>query len=59
MIAKLWRSPDIADMVMMRMFYELDKRSPIEEEEEKKNEDDPLWLFEDDIDEVEISFSPY
>jgi hypothetical protein len=29
-------------MVMMRMFYELDKRSPIEEEEEKKNEDDPL-----------------
>jgi hypothetical protein len=29
-------------MVMMRMFYELDKRSPIEEAEEKKNENDPL-----------------
>jgi hypothetical protein len=29
-------------MVMMRMFYELDKISPIEEAEEKTNEDDPL-----------------
>jgi hypothetical protein len=60
MIAKLWRSPDVADMVMMRMFYELDKISPIEEAEEKTNEDDPLWIFKDDeIDEIEINFSPY
>jgi len=60
MIAKLWRSPDVADMVMMRMFYELDKRSPIEEAEEENNEDDPLWIFKDDeVDEIQIDFSPY
>jgi hypothetical protein len=59
MIAKLWRSPDFADMVMMRMFYELDKRSPIEEAEEKKNENDPLWIFDDEDEEIEISFNPY
>jgi predicted phage terminase large subunit-like protein len=28
-------------------------------EVKKVNEDDPLWLFEDEIDEVEIDFSPY
>lgn len=60
-ISKLWRSPDYADAVMMRMFYELDKRLPMEESIEEKNPmEDPLWIFEDDeIDEIEISLNPY
>lgn len=58
-IAKLWRSPDIADMVMMRMYYELDKLIPIEEAEEKDPLEDPLWIFDDEDEEIEISFNPY
>jgi len=59
-IAKLGRSPDFADMVMMRMYYELHKLSELEEEEVKKNEDDPLELFiDDEIDESEIHLDPY
>lgn len=60
-IAKLWRSPDFSDAMMMRMYYEVMKRdSLIEEEEAKNNEDDPLGLFEmDDIDELEIDLSVY
>ena len=30
-ITKLWRSPDCSDMVMMRMYFELDKIQPIEQ----------------------------
>lgn len=60
-IAKLWRSPDVADMIMMRMYFEIDKRSPIEEEQElKNNKDDPLELFIDDEEqEQEIEWNPY
>lgn len=59
-IAKLGRSPDYADAIMMRMFYEIDKKSPIEELEEKENEDDPLEIFiDDEIDEEEIELNPY
>lgn len=59
-IAKLGRSPDYSDAMMMRMFYEIDKRSPIEEEEEKKNKDDPLDLFiDDEINNDNIDFNPY
>lgn len=28
---KIGRSPDFSDMVMMRMFYELDKPEPLEQ----------------------------
>jgi phage terminase large subunit len=60
MIAKLWRSPDMADMLMMRMYYELDKRSPVEKEEEKEDENDPLWIFKnEEINEFDIDFSVY
>ena len=61
-IAKLWRSPDCSDMVMMRMFFELDKRESMDTEEEKKDPlEDPLWIFKDDDIEEEIimDFSPY
>lgn len=59
-IMKLWRSPDYSDAMMMRMFYELDKRSPIVEIQEKENEDDPLGLFEEDeTSEIEIEYNPY
>jgi phage terminase large subunit len=60
-ISKLWRSPDYSDAMMMRMFYEIDKRPTIEEEEENKNNnDDPLWIFEEDeIDEFELDLEPY
>lgn len=33
---KIGRSPDFSDMVMMRMFYELDKPEPLEQWEEKE-----------------------
>jgi hypothetical protein len=42
---------------MATIYQMLTKVAPIEVK--KVNEDDPLWLFEDDIDEVEINFSPY
>lgn len=60
-IAKLWRSPDCSDMVMMRMFFELDKKEWMDTEEEKIDPlEDPLWIFkEDEVEEVEIDFSPY
>lgn len=59
-IAKLWRSPDIADMVMMRMFYEIDKReSNVIEEEEKDPLEDPLWIFKDDELEIDLDFWVY
>lgn len=59
-IAKLGRSPDYADAMMMRMFYEIDKKSPIEETEEKENEDDPLDIFiDDDYEEEEDELHPY
>lgn len=47
---KLWRSPDTADSIMMRMFFEIKKLPILDEEEENKNEEDPLWLL------VEIEF---
>ena len=60
-IAKLWRSPDYADAVMMRMYYEVDKREWVMDEEDKIDHlEDPLGIFkEDDIDEVSIDFSVY
>lgn len=60
-IAKLWRSPDVADMIMMRMYFELDKREWMDTEEENKDPlEDPLGIFlEDEVEEVELSFSPY
>ena len=36
-IEKLWRSPDYADAMMMRMFYEIDKVTLPVEEEKKDN----------------------
>lgn len=58
-IAKLWRSPDYSDMLMMRMYYELWKYEEFEEEE-IKNEDDPLELFiDDEFDEDELVLTPY
>jgi hypothetical protein len=43
---------------MATIYQILTKVVPIEVK--KVNEDDPLWIFKDDeIDEVEINFSPY
>jgi hypothetical protein len=42
---------------MATIYQMLTKVAPIEVK--KTNEDDPMWLFEEDIDEVDISFSPY
>jgi hypothetical protein len=56
MIAKLWRSPDCSDMLMMRMFFELDKIQPIEQSWDNisyEHEMDRL-IFEDDS--IEIDF---
>lgn len=60
-IAKLWRSPDVSDMLMMRMFFELDKRDSMDiEEQEKDPKEDPLGIFAmDDVEEVLIDFSVY
>ena len=67
-IKKLWRSPDYADMLMMRMFYELYKLSPIEGWEQVNIEFNPYnktvsneektldeIIFADD-EEVELEF---
>ena len=62
MIAKLWRSPDYADAVMMRMYYEIDKReSLVEQEKENDLLEDPLEIFiDDEIDEVGFELqTPY
>lgn len=42
---------------MATIYKMLTKVTPIEQE--KKNEDDPLELFDDEIDEIEIDFSPF
>jgi len=55
---KLGRSPDYADALMMRMYFELDKREPIKEPEEKKN-DDPYGIFIDDEPIEDIMDNPY
>ena len=58
-IAKLGRSPDYADMVMMRMYYEL-RKYETEEELTQEDDSDPWEIFtEDEIDEEEIVLSPY
>lgn len=59
-IAKLGRSPDYSDMLMMRMYYELQKLEENEEEISIEIDDDPLWIFNDDtITEDEIILDPY
>jgi len=60
---KLWRSPDYADALMMRMFYEVVKRrGNIEEivEEEKEEMSIEEFLEEDDeVYEDELELTPY
>lgn len=48
---KIGRSPDYSDMVMLRMFYELDKIEPIlsEESREEMHEMDILIFWDDEI----------
>lgn len=60
-IAKLWRSPDFSDAMMMRMYYEVIKREWIIDEEDKVDPlEDPLGIFKkDEIEEVSIDFSVY
>lgn len=60
-IAKLGRSPDVADMVMMRMYFELDKREWIVDIEEPKKYEHPMdeIIFKDDDIEVDLDFSVY
>lgn len=60
-IAKLWRSPDYSDMLMMRMFYELDKRESIVDEPEKPRFEHPIdeIIFKDDFPDEELVLSPY
>lgn len=60
-IAKLWRSPDYSDMVMMRMFYELDKREWIVDEPAKPRFEHPIdeIIFKDDFPDEELVLSPY
>ncbi len=59
-IAKLGRSPDCADMVVMRMYYEL-RKYETDAIEEEVDDGDPLGIFSfDDIEEdEEIVLSPY
>lgn len=64
---KLWRSPDYADALMMRMYFELKKQWP--EWETITNEwfdfeiDWVSWLLPEDLDDLieneEVSLSPY
>lgn len=59
---KLWRSPDYADALMMRMFFEVVKRRwNIEEitEEEEEKEVDLEWLEDEETTEEEIVSHPY
>lgn len=42
----------------MATIYQMLIKTPIAEVK-KVNEDDPLWLYEEEIDEVEIDFSPF
>ena len=58
-IAKLGRSPDYSDMLMMRMYYEL-KKYNLEEEVLDEDNWDPWDIFiDDEIDEEEIILTPY
>ena len=60
-IAKLGRSPDVSDMIMMRMYFEIDKRESMDTIESPKDPlEDPLWLFKDDeVNEIELDFWVY
>lgn len=61
-IAKLGRSPDFSDAMMMRMFYEVSKREGIKEEEVAPKYEHPMdeIIFKDDeIVEDEINFTPF
>ena len=59
-IAKLGRSPDFSDAMMMRMYYEVMKReSLVEEEKEIDPTEDPLGIFKEDEIEVDLDFSVY
>jgi hypothetical protein len=42
---------------MATIYQMLTKVAPIEVK--KINEDDPLWIYEEEIDEIDIDFSPY
>ena len=55
---KLGRSPDYADALMMRMYYELDRREEVIDEIEIDN-GDPLGIFTEDIETSDIELSPY
>ncbi len=56
---KLGRSPDYADALMMRMYYELDKREPIDNKEEVKKVD-PYNILSEEEEAVDFVFDhPY
>jgi hypothetical protein len=50
----------VADMVMMRMLFELYKQIEENKEDTKEENNDPLELFlEDEVNEEEIILNPY
>jgi len=60
--AKIWRSPDYSDAMMMRMFYEVSRRQGLDEVEETEYihpVDIDIFELDDEDDEENIELNPY